>query len=347
MDPEETAARRTLMEMDPPDHTRLRRLVSKVFTRRGVEEYEDGIRSLAVRVIEEALQRDRFDFVNDIAKQLPMLMLGQLMGTPESDGPHLVELGDALLGNTDPEYTDHVVDQSDTDEYRLSPFRSPAGLELFEYAGRQAAQRRDHPTDDVISRLLAPTRDGDPLDEQEFKNFFTLLVAAGNDTTRYTLAGSLDILLERPELMDWLRGADAETWRSAADELLRLTTVTTHFRRTATCDVELHGQRIKAGDKVVVYYPSGNRDERQFVDPNTVDLGRQPNDHVAFGRGGPHFCLGVWLARMELRITLEEFLKRVTDVRPDGPQTRLRSNFISGIKHLPHRGRALRRPLQN
>ena len=335
MNAEETAARRTMMELDPPDHTRLRRLVTKVFTRKSVEEYETQIRALAIQVIEEALERDNFDFVEHVAKQLPMLMLGQLMGTPNEDGPRLVELGDALLGNTDPEFTDVVVDQVDSDEYRLIPFRSPAGLELFEYAGQQARIRKEQALDDVISRIMAPTRDGQPITDHEFKNFFTLLVAAGNDTTRYTMTGSLDILLDRPDLIAYLRDADAEQWRIATDELLRLTTVTTHFRRTAAVDVEMHGTKIAAGDKVVVYYTAGNRDERQFADPDTVDLTRSPNDHVSFGRGGPHFCLGAWLARMELRVTLQEFFARVSDIGRDGAQDRLRSNFICGIKHLP------------
>ena len=335
MSAEETAARRTMMELDPPDHTRLRRLVTKVFTRKSVEEYEDQIRTLAVQVIETALERPNFDFVEDVAKQLPMLMLGQLLGTPNEDGPRLVELGDALLGNTDPEFTDVVVDQVDSDQYRLIPFRSPAGLELFEYAGQQAMLRKEKALDDVISRIMAPTRDGEPLSDHEFKNFFTLLVAAGNDTTRYTMTGSLDILLDRPDLIDYLRDADAEQWRMATDELLRLTTVTTHFRRTATADVELRDAKISAGDRVVMYYTAGNRDERQFTDPDAVDLARSPNDHVSFGRGGPHFCLGAWLARMELRVTLQEFFARVNSVERDGPQDRLRSNFICGIKHLP------------
>ena len=266
-----------------------------------------------------------------------MRMLGALLGTPDDDGPRLVELGDALLGNTDPEFTEHVVDQVDTEQFRLMPFRSPAGIELFQYAKQQAALRRDNPTDDVISKLLAPTTDGEPLTELEFDNFFTLLVAAGNDTTRYTMAGSLKALMDRPELFEFLRNADDEQWRVATDELLRWTSVTTHFRRTATCDVELHGQHIRQGDKVVVYFISGNFDEQQFADPFMLDLTRQPNDHMAFGRGGPHLCLGAWLARMEIRVTFQELVKRISSIEQTAPEDYLRSNFISGIKHLPVR----------
>lgn len=337
---EETEARRTMMEMDPPDHTRLRRMVSKVFTRRIVEEYEAQIRSLAVDVVEEAIESDEFEFVDAVAKQLPMRMLGKLLGTPDVDGDHLVELGDALLGNTDPEFTDHVVDQTDTDEFRMLPFRSPAGIELFEYAGHQAAARREHPSDDVIAKLLEPSRsDGEPLTEHEFKNFFTLLVAAGNDTTRYTMAGSMKAMIERPDLFEPLRGLpdDHEAWRTATEELLRWTSVTTHFRRTATVDVEVRGHSIREGDKVVVHFISGNFDADQFADPYRIDLARHPNDHLAFGRGGPHRCLGEWLARMELRVLLQEWMRRVDVVEQTGTERYLRSNFIAGIKHLPVR----------
>ncbi len=335
MTPEETEARRTMMEHDPPSHTRLRRLVSRGFTRRTVETYEPQIRELAAEVAADAVALGSFDFVDAVAKQLPMRMLGRLLGTPDADGPWLVEHGDALLGNTDPEFTEFVVDSADTDEFRMMPFRSPAGHALFDYARQQAALRRTDPTEDIISQLLATTTDGSQLTEQEFNNFFTLLVAAGNDTTRYTIAGSIQALIERPHLLEYLKTATTEQWILAVDELLRWTSVTMHFRRTALVDTEVRGQRIAAGDKVVVYFISGNYDEEQFADPFELDLTRTPNDHMAFGRGGPHLCLGAWLARMELRVTLQEFVKRIDSIEQSGPEARLRSNFIAGIKRLP------------
>ncbi len=337
MSDEETAARQTMMEQDPPSHTRLRRLVSRGFTRRTVEAYEEQIRQLAAEVVAEAVTNDRFDFVTDVATQLPMKMLGRLLGTPDADGEFLVEQGDALLGNTDPDFTDHVVDQTDTDEFRLIPFRSPAGLRLFDYARQQAALRREDPTEDIITQLLAETTDGSVLTEHEFNNFFTLLVAAGNDTTRYTMTGGLKALIERPESLERLRTGDEQLWTTAVDEILRWTSVTTHFRRTATRDVELGGAKIKAGDKVVVYFVSGDYDDDQFDDPYRFDITRDPNDHMAFGRGGPHLCLGAWLARMEIRVTLQEFLKRVSAIEQVGEERYLRSNFIAGIKSLPVR----------
>lgn len=339
MSPEETAARSTMMEQDPPNHTRLRRLVSKGFTRRKVESYEDQIRELAAEVVDKAVGLGDFDFVTEVATQLPMKMLGKLMGTPDEDGDHLVELGDSLLGNTDPEFTDYVVDQMDTEEFRMIPFRSPSAIEVFEYARSQAAARREHPTADIITQLLADTTDGDPLTELEFNNFFTLLVAAANDTTRYTMTGGLHALMDRPEMIAELKAApdDDPLWLTAVDEILRWTSVTTHFRRTATTDVELGGANIKAGDKVVIYFISGDYDEEQFENPYHFDIHRESNDHMAFGRGGPHLCLGAWLARMEVRVTLQELFKRIDKIEQIGEVDRLRSNFIAGIKHLPVR----------
>ena len=196
MDAEETEARRTLMELDPPDHTRLRRLVNRGFTRMTVESYEEPIRELTARILDEALALGEFDFVTEVARVLPMRMLGRLLGVPDDHAEQLVEWGDQLLSNSDPEYTDHVVDQVDTDEFRLIPFRSPAGMEVFRYAQKAAAERRICPHDDVISRLLATTTDGEPLSDLEFNNFFALLVAAGNDTTRYSLTEGLRALVD-------------------------------------------------------------------------------------------------------------------------------------------------------
>lgn len=336
MDPEETEARRTMMELDPPEHTRYRRLVSKGFTRRRVESYEESIRELAIEVIEEAIQHTEFDFVSQIAEQLPMRMLGRMLGTSDEDGHKLVAWGDALLGNTDPEFTDYPVDLTNTDEFRMVPFRSPASIQIFQYAQEQAAKRRANPTDDVISQLLEPTTDGAPLTDLEFNNFFTLIVAAGNDTTRYTMTHGLWSLMRHPQLWDGWK-ANPELTPTAVEEILRTSSVTMHFRRTATTDIEMRGKQIKAGDKIVIWYNSANHDQHQFENPFRYDLAREANDHMAFGRNGPHLCLGAWLARMEVRLVFEELLKRVGRFEQVGPQDHLRSNFISGIKHLPVR----------
>ena len=334
--------RRNMLEYDPPEHTRYRRLVSKPFSRREVYSYEDGIRDLARSVVLEARDLgDRFDYVDRVAKQLPMRMLGRLLGVPDEDGDWLVEKGDALLGNFDPEMTEYPLGLTDTDKFKHIPFRSPAALDLYNYAETAAEQRRACPHSDVLAKLLEPTIDGECLTDLQFKNFFVLMVSAGNDTTRYSMAGALKALAEHPDQFERLRQAcidgDSQFVERAVEEVLRWTTVTMHFRRTATQDVELHGRTIKQGDKVVIWFSSADYDDRQFTDPYRFDITRWPNDHVAFNLRSPHLCLGAQLARMELKLLFEELLPRVRRVELDGPVERLRSNFICGIKRLPVR----------
>jgi len=332
--------RRNMLEYDPPEHTRYRRLVSKPFSRREVYSYEDGIRGLAREVVLDAGRvGERFDYTELVAKQLPMRMLGRMLGVPDTDGDWLVKQGDALLGNLDPEMTDHAVGFTDTDQFKHIPFRSPAALELYEYAARQAEMRRECPSNDLISALLAPTIDGERLTDLQFKNLFVLMISAGNDTSRYTMAGGLKALIERPEQFHELRQAcidgNTDVVDRAVEEVLRWTSVTMHFRRTATQDVEMHGKTIRKGDKVLEWFSSANYDERQFPDPFRFDIHRTPNDHVAFNLRSPHLCLGAQLARMELKLLFEELLPRVTAVQLAGPVERLRSNFICGMKRLP------------
>lgn len=334
MKPDELEARKTMMELDPPQHTDYRRMVQAPFARREMDAYKEALRLMARAVLDEVQGTQRFDFVDLLARQVPMRMLGKLLGVPDQDGPWLVRRGDALIGNADPEFTEHVVDKTDTEAYRLLPFRSPVSLELFKYAEEQARLRRESPRDDVISRLLQPKRDEQPLSELEFKNFFTLLVAAGNDTTRYTMAAGMEALLQHPEQLAELRGRP-ELLQDATEEILRWGSVTMHFRRTATQDTELGGRQIKAGDKVLVWYISGDYDHRAFTDPYRFDIRRSPNEHMAFGLKSPHKCLGEHLARLEISTLFAELLPRISSIQQDGPLERLRSNFISGIKHLP------------
>jgi len=331
---DELAARRTMMELDPPAHTTYRRLVQPPFSFREVASYEQALRLMARAAIAELRPHTAFDVVERLARQVPMRMLGRLLGVPDADGPWLVSRGDALIGNADPEFTDTPVDLADTEAYRLLPFRSPVSRELFAYAAEQARLRREHPGDDVISLLLRPTREGAPLTDDEFKNFFTLLVAAGNDTTRYSIAAGLLALIERPDQLAALRD-DPALMPAAVEEMLRWSTVTMHFRRTATADTTLGGRAIRAGDKVLIWFIAGDFDERRFPDPFTFDIRRTPNEHLAFGLKSPHKCLGEHLARLEMRVLFEELLPALADIRVSGPIARLRSNFISGIKRLP------------
>lgn len=336
MDEEELEARKTMMEMDRPEHTTYRRLVQPPFLPRSVNTYYDMLRQLAGEVITATRDYSQFDFVEKIARQLPMRMLGKLIGVPDEDMVWLVKIGDALIGNTDPEFTSHPVGLVNTDDFRLMPFRSPYSYQLFEYAAKQAELRRQQPQDDLMTRLLEPTREGETLPDNQLYNFFTLMVAAGNDTTRYTMAAGMHALMMFPEAFDELK-SNPDLIDTAVEEVLRWGTVTMHFRRTATQDYEMGGKRIKAGDKVVLWFMSADYDERQFPDPYTFNIRRTPNDHMAFGLKSPHKCLGEHLARLEIKVLFEELLPQIKSIELNGEIERLRSNFISGIKHLPVR----------
>ena len=334
MDAEEMEARRTMMELDPPAHTAKRRLVNPPFLPRSVATYTDDLRQLAREVVDGVRGKSEFEFIQEVARPLPMRMLGKLLGVPDEDGRWLVDAGDALIGNTDPEFTDYPVDLVDTEDFRLLPFRSPVSLKLFEYAGKQREERTRCPADDLITRLTQPLRDGSVLSDLEFKNFFALMVAAGNDTTRYTMAAGLKALIDNPQSLAALQH-EPELMPTAVEEILRWGSVTMHFRRTATEDYLLNGTQIKAGDKVIIWFISANYDDRQFPNPFTFDIKRTPNDHVALGLKSPHKCLGEHLARLEIRVLFEELLPQIKSIKINGQLKRLRSNFISGIKYMP------------
>ena len=335
---EEYLARRTFQETDPPDHTRTRVLVAKAFSKPVIAKFETQIRELCVQILDTALANKEFDAVKDIARQLPMRMLGRILGTPDADLEWLVARGDALMANTDSDFTSHVVDKMDTDAYRFMPFRSPAGLELYDYAKKMMADRaRNGSAPGVLDLILQPDSAGHVISDQEFQNFFCLLVAAGNDTTRYSIAAGLQALANQPGLLGQLHTDNPEVWELAPDEFIRWATPAIYFRRTATRDFDLHGKTVKAGDKVLFWFASGNRDETAFDKPFEVNLTRNPNRHLSFGQGGPHVCLGMWLARLEVRVLFQEFSRRIKTIEQAGPHAFLRSNFVGGIKRLPVR----------
>ncbi len=218
----------------------------------------------------------------------------------------------------------------------MMPFNSPAGAELFVYAKDLMARKTaSGDTNGVLHMILQPGHDGQVMPENEFRNFFCLVVAAGNDTTRYSIAAGLQALAHQPELLPLIQSGAVDD--TMADEIIRWASPTSYFRRTATRDFDLHGKAIKAGDKVLYWFASANRDEAAFDQPFRVDLARAPNKHLAFGQGGPHLCLGMWLARLEVRVLFQELVKRIKTIEPAGDQKFLRSNFVAGLKNLPVR----------
>jgi cytochrome P450 len=324
--PDQIEARKSMIDMDPPRHDQLRGLINKRFTPRAVGVWTDQIRTVANAVIDTALAGpERFDFVREISSEIPMQVFAEILGVPQSERRVIIDIGDRLLGNQDPEFASQTIDPA----HELLPFSSPAALEMFEFGRRLAAERRKHPGPDIVTQLAF-----EPLTQQEFDTYFVLLAAAGNETTRHTITHGLLALLEHPEQLELLR-ADPSLGKTAADEMLRWATPVHHFRRTATVDTELRGTTIGAGDKVTTWFVSGNRDEDVFDDADTFDIRRSPNRHMAFGPGGIHHCLGAHLARLEIQITFEELLSRGVTFELDGRPERLRSNFFNGIKRMP------------
>ncbi len=335
--PEQVQSRMSMLDSDPPQHRRLRNIVNKAFGLRVVNAYEDRIRAMFREVLDATFAEPELDFVDAVATELPMRILCELMGVPLDDRRHLVDLGNRMLGNTDPDHAgEFTAGEADLSQYAHLPFSSPAAPEMFAYAQSLAAERRHAPKDDITTRLIEAEIDGDRLSEHEFELFFLLLVTAGNETTRHAMSNGVLALLEHPEQRDRLV-ADPALIPTAVEEILRWAPSLLHFRRTATREIELRGQTIKAGDKVALWYVSGNRDEDQFPGADRFDVGREPNRHLAFGLGGPHFCLGAHLARLELRIWLEEMLPILGRVELAGEPRRLRSNFFNGVKSVPLR----------
>ena len=326
LEPEYIEARKSMLDMDPPRHDELRGLIARRFTPRAVGVWEEQVRTVTREVLDRALPMGEFDFVAEIASEIPMQVFAEILGVPQDERRAIIEIGDRLLGNADPEYAVPA-----DDAHRHLPFSSPAALEMFDFGRRLAAQRRKDPRNDIITQLAF-----EPLTQQEFDVYFVLLATAGNETTRHTITHGLLGLLEHPEELARLRD-DPSLGKSAAEEMLRWATPVHHFRRTAAVDTELAGTEIKAGDKVTTWFVSGNRDDSVFEDPYRFDVGRTPNPHMAFGPGGIHHCMGAHLAKMEVRIAFEELLARTDRIELTGPPERLRSNFFNGIKRLPVR----------
>jgi cholest-4-en-3-one 26-monooxygenase len=316
-----------MLTMDPPGHTRYRKLVNRGFTPRVIRSLEDHLREMSVKIVERALATDdgRCDFVVDVAAELPLEAIAEFLGVPYEDRHKLFDWSNRMIGSEDPEYT---VEESAV---------GAAQLEMYRYANALGADRRENPRDDIVSALIHGEVDGDRLSEMDFDLFFLLLSVAGNETTRNALSHGMAALLDHPEQFDRMVSDPGVMATTATDEILRWASPVMYFRRNATHDMDYKGHHVAEGDKVSIWFIAANRDEDVFDEPYTFDLGRDPNPHVAFGGGGPHHCLGAHLARLEIRVLFEELVQRVARVEPLGEPVRLRSNFINGIKHLPVR----------
>jgi len=314
-----------MLFMDPPNHTRYRKLVNRGFTPRMISALEIHVRDLTVGIVEAARAKGECDFVVDVAAELPLEVIAELLGVPREDRHKLFDWSNRMVGSEDPEY--QVSDEHVTQ----------AQIEMFMYAQDLATQRRAEPREDIVSTLLAAEIDGDELSDMDFNLFFMLLSVAGNETTRNAIAHGMNAFLEHPDQWDLLVADPDARIAGAVEEILRWASPVLYFRRNATRDVVLGGETIRTGDKISLWYVSANRDEAIFDEPFRFDITRDPNPHIAFGGGGPHFCLGAQLARLEIRVLFEELARRTPKLEALGAPERLRSNFIGGIKHLPVR----------
>lgn len=348
--------RRMMLNMDPPDHSRLRRLLSKSFTPRAVAALTASIESTAARLVDRMIGgagTGRCDFAKDVAADLPLITLADVLGVPPEDRWLMFDWSNRVIGWQDPDYASSAAfdgtggtamarealalrPRPDADGRMPDP-RTRAGMpDLYAYARLLAEEKRRSPGTDVMSILLAQVDDeGGSVSDAEFENMFWLFAVAGNETLRNGLPGGLIALLQHPSELAALR-ADPSLLPGAVDEMLRWWTPVMVFRRTASTDVDLAEAAIREGDKVVVSFTSANRDERVFDDPARFDVRRTPNPHLSFGHG-PHFCLGAQLARAQMRALFGELLRRTSSLEFDGEPVLLRSNFQRGVKRLPLR----------
>ncbi|MEE8556724.1 MAG: cytochrome P450 [Myxococcota bacterium] len=316
----------SMINMDDPRHARLRRIVSRGFTPRMVQKVEEGVVRAAADIVDAVIERGECDFVTEIAAALPLKIICDMMGIPESQYEFVFDRTNIILGAGDPEYVEQGPE--------LIPTLLKAGAELTQLVQDLGRHRAEHPTDDLTSALVNAELEGDRLTTQELGSFFVLLVVAGNETTRNAISHGMKALCDYPDQRArW--AADFEGISpTAVEEIVRWATPVIHFRRTATCDTEIGGQKIRQGEKVVLWYCSANRDEAVFEDPYGFDIFRRPNEHLGFGGPGPHHCLGAHLARREITVMFQEIFRRLPDLQIVGEPDRLASFFINGIKRM-------------
>ncbi|MDH3705166.1 MAG: cytochrome P450 [Acidimicrobiia bacterium] len=312
-----------MLSMDPPKHTRYRRLVSRGFTPRMIGLLEDYLENRTRIIVDGVSEKGHAEFVSELSAELPLQAIAEMLGIPIEDRQKIFDWTNSMIGSDDPDFVQ-------TEEDVMQAF-----TELYMYSHQLQADRRNSPADDIITTLLNADVDGEALDETEFDMFFLLLCVAGNETTRNSISRGMMGFFEFPEQWTTFVSDPDRYMDGMVEEVVRWATPVLNFRRQAMQDYELGGVQMKAGDKVVMWHIAANRDPRAFDDPWTFDIERSPNDHVGFGGGGPHYCLGANLAKMEIRLMFNEIATRLPDIRLAGDVEYLRSNFIGGIKKLP------------
>ena len=324
----------SIITMDPPRHVKMRLLVNKGFTPRAVNALEPEIRRITNQILDNIAGRSECDFVLEVASQLPLAVICGMMGIEQKDWPLMFELTNKVLGSGDPEYqTDIPEAERGTPAASRQTAMTGFGT-MFAYFRERLEERRANPREnDLITMLIESEIDGEKLTEGDLLAFCFLLIVAGNETTRNAISGGLQVLCEHPEEKAKLL-KDMSLLDGAIEEILRWVSPVHHMARTVTADTEIRGKKLKAGDRLIMWYGSVNRDEDIFPDPYTFDITRSPNDHLAFGIG-EHFCLGSGFAKKELKVMFQELFRRFPDIDLAGPPERLRSNFINGVKHLP------------
>jgi cholest-4-en-3-one 26-monooxygenase len=305
--------------MDPPQHTQQRAIVSRGFTPRAINSLRTALTARAQRIAREASASDVGDFVTEVACELPLQAIAELLGVPHDDRRNVFDWSNAMIGYDDPEYS------------AAADPMEPA-MELLGYAMKMAEERQGCPRDDLVSTLVKAEVEGEHLSSDEFGFFVLMLAVAGNETTRNAISHGMLALLEHPDQWAAYKASRA---RTAVDEIVRWGTPVNVFQRTALRDTELGGQRIAAGQRVALFYGSANFDEEVFDHPERFDITRSPNPHLGFGGSGAHFCLGANLARLEIDLIFNAIADHMPDIGLAGPPERLRSGWLNSIKHLP------------
>jgi methyl-branched lipid omega-hydroxylase len=318
----------SMISMDDPRHARLRRIVSRAFTPKMIQKFEDDVQVTAASIVNELLATGPCDFVQHVSARLPLRIICQMMGIGDEHYDMVLRNTNMILAGQDPEFVSEDMDTAITQLLT-------AGQDLANLVTELAAERAEDPRDDLVSALAKANIDGEQLTPAELGSFFILLVVAGNETTRTAISHALNLLTEHPDQRALLLADLEGLLPGAVEEIVRYVTPVIWMRRSVTRDCTLNGNDYKAGDKVLLLYSAANRDEAVFADPGRFDITRTPNPHVGFGAAGPHFCLGAHLARREMRVMLRELMMRVPQIRASGEPDRLLSSFINGIKHLP------------